>query len=345
MVKRIQISPNNGTTWYTFPGNTGELNDEANAIKDTVYGQDFDSSQTGMINWTISSNGLYKGFAGYVAKILKSGTATAFTDEAMSLVSGTTYKITDGTKGIWDRTSAVTVKDGTTELTESTDYTVDYLFGTVTLTNAPAGTVTVSAKYLPMTQVAKANGFTLTQNANANDNSVYETAQANNGYQTFEYGLKTVSLSLQGIYAPSNAFRDLLSSRAELVIEINPDGNSKSVARGWFKAMTTGQSGDVGDLEQQTLSFSLAVPAQEGITMPFKWSFASDTTLSNAIVTAINAWQDGDLTKVNYLQDGTTGVQGSAVITDLSLTGGLNAMNEFAVKFQGSDAPAVFPTP
>lgn len=343
MVKRIQISPDDGSTWYTFPGNTGELNDEANAIKDTIFGQDFDSSQTGMINWNISANGLYKGFAGYVAKILKSGTATTFTDEAVTLITGNTYQISDATKNVWDRLTAVVVKDGATTLDAGDDYTVDYLFGRVTLTAPPGGTVTISGKYLPMTQVAKANGFTLTQNANANDVSVFETAQANGGYQTYEPGLRTASLSLQGIYSASNGFRALLAARAELVIEINPDGGGKSVARGWFKAMGTGQSGDVGDLEQQTLNFALAVPAQEDISLPFKWVFASDSTLSMAMVTAINAWQTNVLPKINYLENGTTGVQGYAVLTDLSLTGGLNAMNEFAVKLQGSGAPEEFP--
>jgi hypothetical protein len=343
MVKRIQISPDDGTTWYTFPGNTGELTDEASSINDTIFGQEYESSQTGMINWSISANGLYKGFAGYVAKILKSGTPTTFTDEVMELVSGTTYKISDATKNIWDRLTAVVVKDGATTLVEGEDYTLDYLFGRVILDTAPGGTVTVSGKYLPMTQVAKANGFTLTQNANANDNTVYETAQTNGGYQTYEYGLKTVSLSLQGIYAPTNGFRALLAARAEMVIEINPDGSGKSVARGWFKAMSTGQSGDVGDLEQQNLSFSLAVPAQENISIPFRWTFAADTTLSNAIITAINSWQNSTVTKINYLENGTTGVQGGGILTDLSLSGGLNAMNEFTVNIQGSDAPVAFP--
>lgn len=343
MVKRIQVSPDSGAHWYTFPGNKGELNDEASAIKDTIYGQDFDSTQTGMINWSITTNGLYKGFAGYVAKILRSGTPTVLTDEATSNLSGNVYQITDTTKRILDRLTPVVVKDGSTVLVEGDDYTVNYLFGIVTLDSAPAGAVTIGGKYLPMTQVAKANGFTLTQTANANNNSVYESAQANGGYNTYEYGLRTVSLSLKGIYASSNQFRALLAARSEMIIEINPDGTSKSVARGFFKAMQTGQSGDVGDLEEQTLNFSLAVPAQDDIPLPFEWRFTADSTLSRAVREAILAWQAGTLIDVNYLENGTTGTKGEAVITDLSLTGGLDAMNEFSVKFQGSDAPADYP--
>lgn len=343
MAKRIQISPNSGANWYTFPGDKGELHDDATAIKDTTFGQDFASDQTGMINWHITTNGLYKGFAGYVAKVKKSGTPTTFTAEATTLLSGRDYQVTNPIKQIWDRTTPVVVHDGATLLVETTDYTVDYLFGIVTLVNAPAGAVTVSGKYLPMTQVAKANSFTLTQTANALKTSVYETAQANGGYESYEYGLRTVSLSLKGIYASSNGFRALLAARSELIIEINPDGSSLSVARGFFKPMATSQTGNVGELEDQTLNFSLAVPFQDDISIPFDWTFAAGSTLARAVREAIIAWQAGTLTHVNYLSNGTTGTQGAAVITDLTLTGGLDAMNDFAIKFQGSDAPVAFP--
>lgn len=343
MAKRIQISPNGGTNWYTFPGDKGEIHDDATSIKDTTFGQDFQSDQTGMIQWNITTNGLYKGFAGYVAKIKKSGTPTTFTGEATTLLSGRDYQITNPIKQILDRATAVVVHDGVTLLTIGTDYTVDYLFGIVTLTNAPAGAVTVAGKYLPMTQVAKANSFTLTQNANAKKVSVYETAQTNGGYESFDYGLRTVSLALKGIYASSNGFRALLAARAEMIIEVNPDGSSASVARGWFKAMTTGQSGNVGDNEEQSLNFSLAVPFQDDISLPFDWNFSAGSTLARSVKEAIIAWANGTLTKVNYLENGTTGTKGDAVVTDLTLTGGLDAMNEFSIKFQGSDAPTAFP--
>ncbi len=343
MAKRIQISPDAGTTWYTFPGDQGDLTDTANAIKDTILGQDFASDQTGMINWQISTNGLYKGFAGYVAKLLKSGTPTTFTAEATTNVSGNIYQISSTTKRVWDRLTPIVVHDGVTLLVEGTNYSVDYLFGKVTLSAPPSGAVTLAGKYLPMTQVAKANSFTLTQTAATIDNSVFETAQANGGYNTYEYGLRTVSLSLKGIYASSNGFRALLAARTELVIEINPDGSSLTVARGFFKPMTTGQSGNVGALEEQTLNFQLSVPDQSDISLPFNWAFATASTLSTALKTALNDWIAGTLALVNYLPDGTNGSKGSAVITDVTLTGGLDVMNTFALKFQGSDAPVAYP--
>lgn len=343
MSKRIQISPD-GTTWYTFPGDKGDMQNTASDIKDTIFGQDFESGQTGMLNWTVSCNGIYKGFAGYVAKILKSGTATAFTTSPATLVSGKTYKITDATKNIWDRLTAVNVFDNAVNKDAEVE-SVDYLHGQITFksTYTPTGPITLTGKYLPMTQIAGANSFTLTQNANAIMNTDFEIAQGNDGWQTYEYGLKTVKLSVKGISKASAAFRALVQSRAEMVIEINPDGNSKSVARGFFKPLTSGQSGNVGELEDMTLDFSLSVPDQADVALPYSWVFASDTTLSRALREAILSWQNATLTNVNYLEDGVTGVSGEAVITDLSLSGGLDVMNDFALKFQGSDAPAEYP--
>jgi hypothetical protein len=121
------------------------------------------------------------------------------------------------------------------------------------------------------------------------------------------------------------------------MIEINPDGSSKSTARGFFKPMQTGQSGDVGDLEQETINFDLSVPDDEDIVTPFAWVHASDTTLSMAIRTALNSWQDTEVIYAQYLPDGTTGIEACALIVDISLKGGIEAMNEFTVNAQLSD--------
>lgn len=342
--KRIRISADDGTTWFTFPGDKGEIHDEADGIKDTILGQEFSSEQTGMIQWNVTTNGLYKGFAGYVAKIMKSGTATTMTADPMSLVSGKIYRITASTKSVFDRATAITVLDNAVAVDAEDIESIDYLHGRVIFDAGytVTGPVTITGKYLPMTQIAKANSFTLTQTAGTKDTSVFESAQANGGYRTFEYGLRTVSLGLKGIYASSNAFRALLAARSELVIEINPDGSSKSVARGFFKAMSTGQTGNVGELEEQDLNFTLSVPDDEDITLPFDWQFASDSTLSQAVRITIDAWEAGEVVKVAYLEDGTTGTMGDAVITDLTLSGGLDVMNDFSIKFQGTDAPEAY---
>lgn len=347
MAKRVRISDDGGSTWYTLPGNTAELSSEAGDIDDTVFGQDYSSTQTGLIGWTISANGLYKGFAGYVATIMKAGTSTTLTTEAMSLVSGKTYQITAAAKRALNHAVTTTVYDNAVAVNASNILSIDYLFGRVTFVSSytPTGPITLTGAYFPLVAVGCSNAFTLTQTANAVDNTCMDVAKANDGHRTFEYGLKTVSLDLTGIYKPANDFLDLLKNRAELIIEINPDGNGKAVARGFFKAMNTGQSGDVGDLEQETITFNLSVPQNDNDVMPypFHWLFAADATLSLAIQKSLAAWEAGELIDICYLPDGSTGVQGEAVITDLTLAGGLEVMNEFTVNVQGSDELSAYP--
>lgn len=341
--KKFQISVDAGVTLYTFPGDTADLQNQATGIKDTVFGQDFESEQTGMINWTMSANGFYKGFAGYVAKINKGGTPTSMADEATTQIgSSKSYQITNAAHRWLDLATAVTVKDGVTDQTANL-LSVDYMNGIVTFKSSytPAGAITVSGDYLPMTQIAKGQSFTLTQTAATKKTTDFNTAQTNNGVDTFDYALRTVSLDLGGIYAISNAWLAALTSRSNLYIEINPDGSSLSAARGIFKPMTQGQSGKVAELEAEALKFSLFVPDPATyplLVAPFAWNHAAGTTLSMAIQKALTAWVDGTLPTFNYLYDGTNGQTGTGVITEISLTGGLDVMNTFALKVQGSDA-------
>jgi len=337
-VKSIQISIDSGTTFRTLPGNSGELSNDAGSIDDTIFGQNFKSSQTGLINWTVKANGFYKGFAGYVAKIKKSGSTTAFTGEAMSLVSGKTYKITDATKNVWDRTVTPTIYDNAVDHTADV-LSIDFLFGRVTFKSAytPTGPITADGSYFPMTQVAKAQEFTLTQTTNPIDTTDFETAQGNSGNRAFEYGLQTVALDLSGVYATGNGYLAALQARGELVIDINPDGSELSVARGFFKPMSQGQSGNVGALEKETNKFELSVPSTpDTLQRPFGWVHASGTTLNQSVQDALTAWEGLTTVQVKYLADGTHGATGDAIMSDLTLKGGLESMNDFTVNFQGT---------
>ncbi len=344
MAKRVRVSDDAGSNWYTLPGNTAELSSEAGEIDDTIFGQNFGSTQSGLIGTTINANALYKGFAGYQAKIMKSGTSTLMTAEAMSLVSGKTYQITAATKRLFDRTASLIVYDNAVDHTADVE-SIDYLFGRVTFASAytPTGPITITANYLPLAVVGCINEFTLTQTANAVDNTCMDTAQANDGHRTFEYGLKTVNLEANGIYKSANGFLALLQDREELVIEINPDGQGLTVARGFFKAVNTGQSGEVGDLEEESITFNLSVPDQESVLLPFSWLIATASTLSTAIRKCIAAWEDAEEIMVAYLPDGTNGIEADAIITDLTLSGGLEAMNEFTANFQITGETAAHP--
>ena len=143
-------------TFYTLPGSSGEFSDEAGTIEDTIFGHTFSSTQTGLISWSLNAQAFYKGFAGYVASIKSSGTSTSMTSEAMSLVSGKTYKIASAAKEIFDYNQALTFSDGSGPISAANIDSIDYLFGTVTFvsTFTPTGSVTVTGHYLPMSEVS-----------------------------------------------------------------------------------------------------------------------------------------------------------------------------------------------
>lgn len=348
MAAKIIAVSDDDVTYYTLPGSTGDLNFEGASASDTVFGASFSSTQPTLISWTASANAYYKGLAGYEANFLKTGTSTATTGEAMELVSGKTYKITAATKNVWDRTATITIYDNAVAVDAANIASIDHLFGRVTFEAAytPTGPITADINYLPLTPVGTAREFSLTMNAESVDTTDFATAQANGGYNTFVAGLKTVSLDASGFYALSNGFKALLQAKTELVVEINPDGSNLSTARGFFKATTTGQSGDVGGNEDESITFELSVPAAgdtvyTNVVTPFKWIHETASTLSTAVQKVTNSWEGGSLLYVKYLDDGTNGNKGQSVITDCSLSTSVDGINEYSISFQGTGAPTV----
>ena len=341
--KLIQVSLTDAS-YVTLPGSSGDFNYEGATSDDTVLGQSYKSTQPTIITWNASANAFYKGLAGYVATFNKSGTTTAFTTEAMTLVSGKTYKITNAVKNVWDHAATFTVFDNAVDHTADV-LSIDHLFGQVTF--APAytvtGPVTVTGSYLPMTSVGTARDFSLAMTADPIDTTDFATASANGGFSTHVMGLRTVGLDASGFYATANGFKTLLTGRSELVVSINPDGSNKSVARGFFRTTSTGQSGDAGGNENESVKFELSVPTGSNVVTPFKWLHDSTTTLNTSIQTVLTAWQTQALLYVKYLHDGTNGWKGQAVVTDCSLSNSVSGINEFKISLQGSGAPTAVP--
>jgi hypothetical protein len=339
--KRVRVSDDSGSNWYTLPGNTAELSNEAGPIDDTVFGQNFASSEIGLIAGSITAAAFFKGFAGYVCDLKKGGTPTAVTAGATTNTSGKTYRLNDAAKRVIDRTASITVKDGGSAIAGSNIESYDYLFGTVTFISSytVGGAITMDYTYIPMANIASAQSFTLTQTADAIDDTDFDAAQANSGHRTYDAGLKTVSLDISGIYNATNAWRTALASRGVIMCEINPDGSGASVARGFFKITTQGQSGDVGALEEESITLELHVPDDALMAYPFSWVH-TNSTLSTAVQKILTAWLAGTELDVQYLPNGTAGVKYDAIVTDISLSGGLDQMNEFSCTFQGSGAPS-----
>lgn len=340
--KIISISDDSGVTWSNLPGSTGDFNREGDQITDTIFGQTFQSQEAGLLTWSLSANAVFKGHVGYQASLKKHGTSTVMSNEAMSLVSGKRYRIDDPTKEIWDRSVVFTVLDGAADVTSEVE-SFNYLFGEVVFkaTYTVVGAITISGSYFPTVQLTRVNSYTLTMTAEVIDTSDFDTVQANGGFRTSDPGLRTVEISTTGIYDTTLDLGAELEGRDEIIIEINPDGSGDSIARGFFRVTSEAKSGDVGALEEVTYTFPLNVV--DGPEIPFGWRHTPTSPIPAAIKKALTAWEDELKYDFRYLEDGTNGASGTGVLTDVSLEGSLDSMNEFSIEVTGDGAPTPLP--
>ncbi len=347
MAKVIRISNDGGSNYSDLPGSEGSFNNEAEQIDDTILGQTYQSNEVGLVGWGISSNGIFKGFAGYVAEIKKQGTPTSMTDEATTLVSGKTYQIDDVARRVIDRNSTIIIDDNSAPVAAANILNVDYLFGRVTFVSGYSviGSITITGDFMPLSAVGKANTYNLTMTAESIDESDFTTVQGNEGTRIFKPGLRTVALELGGIFDATESFKTDLTDRNELIIDVDPAGDGSTLARGFFKIATASQAGAVGALEEETINFVLTVPVEEvapAVEFPFSWEFIA-TTLPQAIQDAITSWLDELNTyDVQYLPEGAIGqspldgIEGNVIFTDISLSGGLSNMNVFTIEMMGN---------
>lgn len=332
--KNVSVS-NDDITYHTLPGSTADLSEDTATADDSVFGTTFTSSQATLITWTSSSNGFFKGFPGYRATLKRAGTPTSFTAEATTEDDGV-YYITDRTKSIWE-IGSVTVSDGATAVAAADIEYIDYLQGGVKFASGytPTGDVTVDGNYLPTSPICYAQNFTLTQSADTENITDFCEAQDNGGYGVFSYNQQSVELSLDGFFNEASDFADDLNSRATVIVEVNPDGEGKSVARGYFMATSRSQSGDVGSTETESVSYTLQVP--EGVARPFSWYHASNTAIPTAVRTILDAWEDREELYYRYAPEGATNRRsGKVLISDCSLSSGVEEINDFSFDFQGT---------
>ena len=339
MAKLIRLSAD-GTNWFSLPSNSADLSIDGEQVDDSILGTTFSSSFTSLLNWNFSGDGIYKGVAGYQTCILKQGTSTATTGEDMSQVTGQIYQIDDATKNLFDAAVAYTVFDGVTDVTDEV-VNVNYLFGTITFDSSytVVGDITIDVNYFPVAVIGRFNSFTLTQSVDAVDDSDFQTLKANGGFRLNKQGLRTVSLEASGIFDATSDFRQQLVDRDAFVLEIQADSTGLSKARGYFRIGTTSQSGAVGDNEEESVTFNLNVPSSD--YSPFEWSHATTSTLSDAILVALNAFNSETNVFIEYLPNGiggAAGATGQGVITDISLSSSVDDMPRFTIELTNDGA-------
>lgn len=333
--KTFEVSPDD-LTWATIPGNDASVDFNGNQLDTTVFGSDFNSSIMGIIEHSFSGNAMFRKTAGYNGTIRGVGTATSFTDEPTTLTGGY-YVIDDITKSIFDHNEIVLVEDDNVPVDPSNIAEIDYLFGKIKFvdTYTVVGNITVSGDYLPTATLGCFQSFDLTQSSDTIETGCFEGVKANGGYQSYKPTLRDVAVSASGFYQTDSTFIQTLIAREIIVIEIDIEGDGKSVCRGYFTLITDGLSGGTGGDETESLEFSLSVP--EGVK-PFSWYFAPDTNAPKGLVYIINAWENKTNVYYRYRPEGANGAtyKAQAVITDCSISTSVDGIAEASVSGQGT---------
>jgi hypothetical protein len=167
--------------------------------------------------------------AGHLATVNMTGTSTAMSAEACSLVSGKTYQIDNTAKRIIDPDVAVVVDDGGSPVSASDIESIDYLFGKVTFVGSytPSGAITIDANYLPVAAVAYAKEYSFSKSTDMNDFTVF-----GNTSRKRSAGLKDSSGSI-GFFGHgedtvgANTLEAKLAADTEYLFEFSPASGAK----------------------------------------------------------------------------------------------------------------------
>ena len=206
----------------------------------------------------------------HAGAVYLSGTSTAFTGEACTQVSGTTYQIDAVAKRCWNPLVALTVYDG---VTEETPTSVNYLYGTVTLAEAPAGAVTVTGEYMPLHEIGTVRGFSLSVTCGAEDSTIMGSAVTTRTRQVTLYDV-AVELDLleQGVTVydgDARTFDSILNAGAALFVKCKI-GSSSVTWTARLLPTAADDNGEVGSLVNTRRSFQASAGVLGSV---FSWSW------------------------------------------------------------------------
>lgn len=199
--------------------------------------------------------------------IKMSGTSTAMVSEAMSLLTGTTYRITSLFRRVLDPLVAVSVFDGGV-LVPSSGYALSTLFGTVTFAVAPTGAVTITANYLPMWQLGCARSFSISNSKTILDATCFDGP----GSRKKKGGLIDGTVSIGHLDTATLAddfdtgadtltFFDSWNADTPKLVEIRPGGDATEVFRGWYILPTISVDAELDGLVETSVELELAAQA------------------------------------------------------------------------------------
>lgn len=338
MSAKLVRTSRDGVTWNTMPGNDASIDADGTELDNTIFGSDFSSSLTGIIEHNLSANAMFRNSAGFEARLrrIDVDSATAFTDEETSEVEGW-YVIDDREKSIWDNGFEIEVDDAGTAVDADDIAQVDYLNGRVRFRSdyTVTGPVTFTGEFLTADVFGCANSMDISQSMETIETGCFETVGENGGFQLYEGTLRSASVDIERFYRESTNFLQILLDREDILLEMDLDNTGTSVARGYFKVLTDGLTGGVGGDETESVSFALSVPEN---SVPFSWYFGEETQAPAGLRDVIWAWETKSPLYIEYYPRGidSRGVQGQYIITDTSISVAVDTMAEASVTGQGT---------
>lgn len=204
--------------------------------------------------------------AAYATTIKVSGTSTAFTTEACTLVSGKTYQITDTAKRIWDPNTDIRVFDNSVEVTDDANIeSYDMLFGKVTFASGytPTTPITITGAYMPMHAVSQPKEFSLNISHNLLNGNYFRASGTDQirlaGLRDCSGSIGRIEDGLVDIDTGGGTLRmwDILTNKVPVVLEIVFGGSASNdmTFRGWIMLENDEIGGDVDALIESTLAF------------------------------------------------------------------------------------------
>lgn len=149
-------------------------------------------------------------------------------------------------------------------------FQVDWLAGIVHFTSSKGAGFDANFSFYTSAEVVGANSYTLDIGGDVLTDTSFKSARENGGNQTRVLGLHDVSFSIDRFSDYGKIFLEYKRNRSRVLIEVTPGGEDcgpyGGTYRGWFVVETDGFSGDVGDLESESISFNLAGEFEEAFT-------------------------------------------------------------------------------
>lgn len=175
------------------------------------------------------------------------------------------FQITEESRRLLSPETAIRAYDSNDD-SEMQIIAIDYFNGVITTLNSPVGDVEVDAAFVTKVPIGGSKDYSYELTGDVLENTSFDMAKSNGGYRTRCYGLHDVTVSVSRYDDLVQQFKNSKIAREKVYIEIWP-GGGPSVFKGWFVVETSSVSGEIGTLEEESLSFSLAsISDQQGKT-------------------------------------------------------------------------------